>query len=156
MNAESTQSVCSPGTGQPGISHWANFHQAPVNQSPVIWLQVPCTSHWSIRSYYQAPGTGQLITSHQSTQGTGHDMHQLMGTDYWVPIPAWRLSCSVTKSYEQIVRTLSTEGAMQNLVKIAQAVSEKKRFKNYTFFLHLYSQSALLADNTRGQNFDSN
>ena len=33
---------------------------------------------------------------------------------------------------EQIGNTLSTEGPMWNLVKIAQAVLEKKTFKNYT------------------------
>ena len=33
--------------------------------------------------------------------------------------------------FEQIIFTLSTEGPMWNLMKIAQAVSEKT-FKNYT------------------------
>ena len=32
---------------------------------------------------------------------------------------------------EQIDNTLSTEGPMQNLVKIGQAVSKKKTFKGY-------------------------
>ena len=38
--------------------------------------------------------------------------------------------------FKQIVNTLSTEGTMWNLVKIARAVSEKK-FKNYTI-LYMY------------------
>ena len=36
-----------------------------------------------------------------------------------------------TEPFEQIVDTLSIEGPMWNLVKIAQAVSENK-FKSYT------------------------
>ena len=98
-------------------------YHASVIQSLVNQKLLSGTWHWAVN--HQPP---------VNSKGTGHDMHQLMGTDYWVPTPAWRLSCSVTKSYEQIVRTLSTEGAMRNLVKIAQAVSEKKIFKNYTFF----------------------
>ena len=34
--------------------------------------------------------------------------------------------------FEQIGNILLTEGPMWNLVKIAQAVSERKTFKNYT------------------------
>ena len=34
-------------------------------------------------------------------------------------------------TFEQIGNTVSTKGPMWNLVKIAQAVSEKKTFKNY-------------------------
>ena len=41
------------------------------------------------------------------------------------------------KSFEQIGNALSTEGPMGNLVKIAQVVSEKKTFKNYTI-LYMY------------------
>ena len=36
--------------------------------------------------------------------------------------------------FEQIGNTLSTEGPIWNLVKIAQAVLEKKLLKNYNFF----------------------
>ena len=43
---------------------------------------------------------------------------------------------------------------MRNLVKIGQAVSEKKRFKDYQI-LYIYSPGAR-ADNPRGQNFDCN
>ena len=39
--------------------------------------------------------------------------------------------------FEQIGNTLLTEGPMWNLVKIAQMVSEKKIFKNYTI-LYMY------------------
>ena len=39
--------------------------------------------------------------------------------------------------FEQIVNTLATEGFMWNLVKIAQAVSKKKTFKDYTI-LNMY------------------
>ena len=39
--------------------------------------------------------------------------------------------------FEQIGKSLWTEGPMWNLVKIAQAVSEKKTFKNYTI-LYMY------------------
>ena len=36
------------------------------------------------------------------------------------------------KPFDQIGHTFSIEGLMWNLVKIAQAVSEKKTFKSYT------------------------
>ena len=39
--------------------------------------------------------------------------------------------------FKQIVNVLSTEGPLWNLVTIAQAVSEKKTFKNYTI-LYMY------------------
>ena len=39
--------------------------------------------------------------------------------------------------FEQIGNTLLTEGPMWNLVKIAQMVSEKQTFKNYTI-LYMY------------------
>ena len=39
--------------------------------------------------------------------------------------------------FEQIGNTLSTIGPMWNLVKIAEAVSEKKTFKNNTI-LYMY------------------
>ena len=40
--------------------------------------------------------------------------------------------------YEQIGNTLSTEGHMWNLVKIARVVSEKMTFKNYTIlYMHI-------------------
>ena len=40
--------------------------------------------------------------------------------------------------FQQIVNTLSTEGPKWNLVKIAQAMSEKKTFKYYTIlYMHI-------------------
>ena len=42
--------------------------------------------------------------------------------------------------FEQIVNTFSTEGPMRNLMKIAQAVSEKKKFKNYTILCKKIAQ----------------
>ena len=42
--------------------------------------------------------------------------------------------------FEQIVNTLSTEGPTWNLVKIAQAVSEKKTFKNHTILYMCIAQ----------------
>ena len=42
------------------------------------------------------------------------------------------------ESFKQILNTLSTEGPMRNRVKIAQAVSEKKTFENYTtVYMHI-------------------
>ena len=41
--------------------------------------------------------------------------------------------------FEQIGNILLTEGPMWNLVKIAQAVSEKKPFKKLHNFIHEYS-----------------
>ena len=73
------------------------------------------------------------------------------------------------KPFEQIVNSLSTEGFKWNLAKIAQAVSEKKPFKNCTIlYMHIVqgqgqiiSQKRLPLEtkNTqtpRGQNFDYN
>ena len=45
---------------------------------------------------------------------------------------------------------------MWNLVKIAQAVSEKKIFKKNYKILHLYIATGAMADNPTGQNFDYN
>ena len=39
--------------------------------------------------------------------------------------------------FKQIIKSLSTEGPMLSLVKIAQGVLEKKVFKNYTI-LYMY------------------
>ena len=55
----------------------------------------------------------------------------------------------------QIVKTLSKEGPMWNQVKIVQAVSEKKRFKNDTF-LSMYVAPSQGQITPRGQNFDWN
>ena len=55
---------------------------------------------------------------------------------------------------EQIGNTLSTEGSMCNLVKIAQAVSEKK-FKNFTI-LYMNITQGQGQITLRGQNFDYN
>ena len=45
---------------------------------------------------------------------------------------------SGTEPFEQIFNSLSTEGPMLNLVKIAQAVSEKKTFENYTILYKMF------------------
>ena len=52
------------------------------------------------------------------------------------------------EQFEQIDYMLSTEGPMCNQVKIGQAVSEKKTFKDYQNFIQVYSPGA------GGQNFD--
>ena len=57
--------------------------------------------------------------------------------------------------FEQIGNTLSTEGPMSNLVKIAQAVSEKKTFKNNTI-LYMYIAQGQGQITPREQNFDYN
>ena len=54
--------------------------------------------------------------------------------------------------FKQIVNTLSTEGPMGNLVKIAQAVSEKA-FENYTI-LYLYIARGQGQITLRRQKFD--
>ena len=56
-----------------------------------------------------------------------------------------------TEPFEQIGNTLSTEGPMYNLVKIAQAVSEKT-FKNYTI-LYINIAQGQEQITPRGQNF---
>ena len=40
--------------------------------------------------------------------------------------------------FKQIVNILSTEGPMWSLVKVAEAVSEKKTFENY-IILYMYT-----------------
>ena len=45
-----------------------------------------------------------------------------------------------SETFQQIVKILSTEGPMWNLVKIAQAISEKKTFKYYTI-LYTYTEA---------------
>ena len=60
-----------------------------------------------------------------------------------------------TQPLIQIVNTLSTEGPMRNLVKIAQAIFEKKTFKNYTI-LYMYIAQGQGQITPRGQNFDCN
>ena len=57
-----------------------------------------------------------------------------------------------TEPFEQIGNTLWTEGPMWNLVKVAQAVSEKKTFKNYTI-LYMYIAQGQGQITPRGQNF---
>ena len=54
--------------------------------------------------------------------------------------------------FEQILSILSTESPMWNLVKIAQAVSEKKTFKSYTI-LYMYIAEGQGQIDPRGQNF---
>ena len=56
--------------------------------------------------------------------------------------------------FEQIGNTLSTEGPMWNLEKIAQAAS-KKQFKNYTT-LYMYTAHGQGQITLRGQNIDYN
>ena len=60
-----------------------------------------------------------------------------------------------TEPFEQIGNTLSTGGPMWNLMKIAQAVSVKKTFKNYTI-LYMYTAQGQGQITLRGQNFDYN
>ena len=58
---------------------------------------------------------------------------------------------------EQIVNTLLTEGPMLNMVKSAQAVSEKKMLKNYTIlYTYMYIAHGQGQITPRGQNFDCN
>ena len=57
--------------------------------------------------------------------------------------------------FEEIVNTLSTKGPMWNLVKIAQAISEKKTFKN-NIILYMYIAKRQEQINTRIQNFNWN
>ena len=57
------------------------------------------------------------------------------------------------ETFEQIVNILSTEGTMWNLVKIAQVVSEKKTFKNYTI-LYMNIAQGKGQITLRGQTFD--
>ena len=57
--------------------------------------------------------------------------------------------------FEQIGNALLTEGPMWNLVKIAQAVSDKKTFKNYTI-MYMYIAWGQGQITLRGQNFDYN
>ena len=53
--------------------------------------------------------------------------------------------------------TLSTEGPMWNLVKIAQVVSEKKTFKYYTIlYMCMYIVQGQGQITPRGQNFEYN
>ena len=57
--------------------------------------------------------------------------------------------------FEQIVNTLSTEDPTWNLVKIAQAISEKT-FKNNTYNLYMHITQRQGEIIPRGQNFDCN
>ena len=57
--------------------------------------------------------------------------------------------------FEQIGNALLTEGCMWNLLKNAQAVSEKKIFKNYTI-LYMYIAQWQEQITIWGQNFDYN
>ena len=54
--------------------------------------------------------------------------------------------------FDQIVNTLSTEGPMRNLVKIAQALLEKKTLKNFTI-LYMYIAQEQGQITPRGQQF---
>ena len=60
-----------------------------------------------------------------------------------------------TEPSEQTGNTLSTKGPTWNLVKIAQAVSEKKTFKNNTI-LYMYIAQEQGQITLREQNFDNN
>ena len=58
--------------------------------------------------------------------------------------------------FEQIDNMPSTEGPKCKLLKIGQAVSMEKMFKDYDIlYMYVYSPGAR-ADNPRGQNFDCN
>ena len=57
--------------------------------------------------------------------------------------------------FEQISKTLLKGGPMWNLVKIAQTVSEKKTFKNYTI-LYMYIAQGQGQITLWGQKFDYN
>ena len=58
------------------------------------------------------------------------------------------------ESFEKIINTFSTEGPVWNLVKTAQAVSEKT-FNNY-IILYLYIVPGQGQITLKGQNFDCN
>ena len=65
------------------------------------------------------------------------------GEDFWVFLPYMGMAAILfngTEPFEQIGNTLSTEGPMWNLVKIAQAVSEMKTFKIYTILYMFIAQ----------------
>ena len=62
---------------------------------------------------------------------------------------------SGVKPFQEIVNTLSTECLMWNRVWIAQAVSKKKIFKNYTI-LYMYIAQGHGQITPRGQKFDCN
>ena len=62
---------------------------------------------------------------------------------------------NAAEPFEQIVYTISTEGPMWNLVKIAHVISEKKSFKNYKVLtMHIAQGQEQITP--RGQNFDCN
>ena len=53
---------------------------------------------------------------------------------FFLHIWAWRPSCSISRNHLKKLAIPMTEGPILNLVKIAQAVSEKKPFKHFTQF----------------------
>ena len=57
--------------------------------------------------------------------------------------------------FAKIINNLSTESPILNLVKIAQAISEKKTFKNNTILYMCIAQGQGQI-NPRGQNLDCN
>ena len=57
--------------------------------------------------------------------------------------------------FERIGNTLWTEGPMWSLVKIAQTLSEKRTFKNYTI-IYMYIAQRQGQITLWGQNFDYN
>ena len=57
--------------------------------------------------------------------------------------------------FEQIGKTLLKEDPMWNLIEIAQALSEKKTFKNYTI-LYMYIAPWQGQTTLRGQNVNYN
>ena len=62
--------------------------------------------------------------------------------------------CNCVEPFEQIIDTLSTEGPMRDLVKIAKGLSEKT-FINYTI-LYMYIAKGQGHITLNGQNFDCN
>ena len=67
----------------------------------------------------------------------------------WRHLVQWHGSIRTNYQY------LSTEGPISNLVKIAQAISEKKTLKNNTI-LYMYIAQGQEQITPRGQNFDCN
>ena len=60
-----------------------------------------------------------------------------------------------TEPFKQIGKTLSTEGPMGNLVKIAQVISVEKTFKSYTIlYMNIAQGQGQIIP--RGHTFDYN
>ena len=87
----------SPVSQSRSTSQWSASHQslgslsqvnwAPVNQSLVIWFQVPVTGLWSPVTNHPVTGHSEVITRLQST-GIRHliSRHQALSTSHWAPV----------------------------------------------------------------------